>query len=85
MKNKKKIAEKTKPQESGKSCFLENINTCIACGREIPEGMLVCMECEKVLNFSRCTICDAILQENEISLCTRCREMFMRLKNTDQQ
>lgn len=84
MKDKKENVENTKPQESGKSWFVANINTCIACGREIPEGMLTCMECEKGLGVSKCTICDTPLKENEIALCTRCRATFLRPKNKDQ-
>lgn len=84
MKNKNEFAEIRNPQERQKSWRAENINTCVACGMEIPEGMFVCRKCEKELRASKCIICDAPLQENEISLCTRCRITFMYSNNKDQ-
>lgn len=85
MKNKKETVEITKPQESGKSWFIANVNTCIACGREIPEGMLACMECEKGVESALCVVCDEPLKENEISICSRCRAVLLHSRNKDQK
>ncbi|MBR2466748.1 MAG: hypothetical protein IKB38_07475 [Clostridia bacterium] len=57
MKKEKKNAKTTKSQEDGMSWLVANINTCISCGREIPEGNLVCMECEDGRTQKKCTIC----------------------------
>ena len=81
LKNKKKNVEITKPQKSEKSWFGENINTCISCGREIPEGILVCMECERGAQISKCIICDRLLQINEDLICDRCMTALLRLRN----
>ena len=44
---KQEETKKTEQQTENKAKVVSmSINTCIACGREIPEGMLVCMECE---------------------------------------
>lgn len=82
---KQEETKKTEQKTENKVVYVAtSINTCIACGREIPEGMLVCMKCEKGLCDSKCTICDAPLKENEVGLCTRCRATFFRSKNKDQ-
>lgn len=78
-KNKKKKTEMTTPQENGGSWYVENVNTCIACGRVIPEGILVCMECEKGLSRPRCVCCDTPLQNGQ-SVCTKCSEMLLSRK-----
>ncbi len=83
MKNKKEIINISKFQENNRERLVENANTCISCGDIIPEGMLCCMACEKGMKRARCVICDAPL-ENDNSICTRCRNMFLRSKNTDQ-
>lgn len=54
-------------------------NTCISCGKEIPEGVLVCMECEMGLLRPRCVCCDAPLQNGQ-SVCAKCSEMFLKRK-----
>ena len=54
-----------------------SINTCISCGREIPEGILVCMECEMGLSRPRCVCCDAPLL-NGLSVCAKCSEIFLK-------
>lgn len=84
LKNKKENVEITKPQESEKSWFVENINTCISCGKEIPEGILVCMECEWDAENSRCIICDSVLQKNENSICERCVTALLCLNNQEE-
>ncbi len=80
LKNKKENVEITKPQESEKSLFAENINTCISCGKEIPEGTLVCMECEKGLSRPRCVCCDTPLQNGQ-SVCAKCSKLFLKRKS----
>ena len=82
MKDKKENVEVTKPQESGKSWFVANINTCIACGREIPEGRLACMECEIGKSQKRCTICDRLVAESE-AICSNCKTAIFRSKIKD--
>ena len=78
---KKKKTEFTTPQENGGSWYVENINTCISCGREIPEGIFVCMRCEKDLSSPRCVCCDAPLPNGQ-SICAKCSEILLnkRLK-----
>ena len=51
-------------------------NTCISCGREIPEGMLVCMMCERGW---RCVCCDAPLHNGQ-SVCAKCSEILLGRK-----
>ena len=78
-KNKKKRTEFTTPQENGGSGYVENINTCISCGREIPEGIFVCMECEQGLFRPKCVFCNTPLQNGQ-SVCMKCSDMFLRRK-----
>ena len=76
-----------KKQEEAKKIELNNeskvvyvatsTNTCIFCGREIPEGVLVCMECEKGLSRPRCVCCDAPLRNGQ-SVCAKCSEIFLK-------
>jgi predicted nucleic acid-binding Zn ribbon protein len=54
-------------------------NTCIACGREIPEGMLVCKQCEIGASSNRCTICNRAIAESEL-LCDHCKDVIFRSK-----
>ena len=54
-------------------------NTCISCGREIPEGMLVCMMCDKGLSCPRCVCCDAPLHNGQ-SVCAKCSEILLGRK-----
>ena len=80
---KQKETEKTEQQTEKRVTFVAtNINTCIACGREIPEGMFVCRECEVGKSEKRCTICNRLVTESE-SICVHCRAMIFRLKNKD--
>lgn len=75
-----------KKQEEAKKIELNNeskvvyvatsTNTCISCGREIPEGMLVCVECERGW---RCVCCDAPLQNGQ-SVCAKCSEILLGRK-----
>ena len=82
MENKKKNAETTNSQENDRSWFVANINTCISCGREIPEGSLVCMECEVGRSQKKCTLCDKPIAECE-SICANCKAIIFRSKNKD--
>lgn len=76
-----------KKQEEAKKIELNNeskvvyvatsTNTCISCGREIPEGVLVCMECEKGMSRPRCVCCDAPLHNGQ-SVCAKCSEIFLK-------
>lgn len=82
MKNQKEN-EKTTNQTENKVVYVAtSINTCIACGREIPEGMLVCMECEIGKSQRKCTICDRPIAESE-SICSNCKAVIFRSKNKD--
>ncbi len=54
-------------------------NTCISCGREIPEGTLVCMECEKGLSRLRCVCCNTLVQNGQ-SICVKCSKLFLNKK-----
>lgn len=54
-------------------------NTCISCGREIPEGMFVCMMCDKGLPRPRCACCNVPLHNGQ-SVCAKCSEMFLKRK-----
>ena len=71
----------TKNQTENKVVYVAtSVNTCIACGREIPEGMLVCMECEVGRSQKKCTICDKPIAESG-SICSNCRAIIFRSKN----
>ena len=72
----KKIELKT---ESKVVYVATSTNTCISCGREIPEGMLVCMVCDKGLSRPRCVCCDAPLHNGQ-SVCAKYSEIFLKRK-----
>ena len=75
--------KKTEQQTESKVVYrAESINTCIACGCEIPEGMLVCMECEIGKSTKRCTICDRPISEFD-SICSNCKAIIFRSKKKD--
>lgn len=65
--------------ENNVVCVATSINTCIACGREIPEGMLVCMDCEVDRSEKRCRICGRLIAESE-DICSNCRAVIFRSK-----
>ena len=74
---------KTEQQTRNEVTFVAmNINTCISCGKEIPEGMLVCMECEIGMFSNRCTLCNRLIAESE-SICPNCKAIILRSKNKD--
>lgn len=78
-----------KKQEEGKKIELKteshvvyvatSTNTCISCGKEIPEGIFVCMECEQGLFRPKCVFCNTPLQNGQ-SVCMKCSDMFLRRK-----
>ena len=78
-----------KKQEEGKKIELKteshvvyvatSTNTCISCGKEIPEGVLVCVECEKGMSRPRCVCCDAPLHNGQ-SVCAKCSEILLGRK-----
>lgn len=75
---KQEEAKKIEQKNENKIVYVAtSTNTCISCGREIPEGMLVCMECEKGLSRPRCVCCDAPLQNGQ-SVCAKCSEIFLK-------
>lgn len=82
MKNKKKFQKNTCNTENEAVYVAASINTCIACGREIPEGMLVCVECEVGASTKRCTICNRLIAESD-SICENCKAHIFRSKNKD--
>ena len=82
MKNQKESEKTTTQTENNVVYVATSINTCIACGREIPEGMLVCMECEIGKSQKRCTICDRPIAESE-AVCSNCKASIFRSKNKD--
>ena len=55
-----------------------NVNLCISCGREIPEGVLVCVECENAVSALKCNSCGSLLSEAEDSVCEYCRTVLLR-------
>lgn len=75
-KEKENITDQT---ESRVVCVATDINTCVACGREIPEGILVCKECEIGRSPKKCLICDRPVAESE-SVCSNCRAAIFRFK-----
>ena len=80
---KQRETRKAERQTENKVVYVAtSINTCIACGREIPEGMLVCMECEIGKTEKRCTICDRPIAESE-DICSNCRAIIFRLNYKD--
>ncbi len=82
MKNQKENEKITNQTENKVVYVATSINICIACGREIPEGMLVCMECEVGRSQKKCTICDRPIAESE-SICSNCKAIIFRSKNKD--
>ena len=72
----KKIEQKT---ESKVVYIATSTNICISCGREIPEGIFVCMECEQGLFRPKCVFCNIPLQNGQ-SVCMKCSDMFLRRK-----
>ncbi len=49
-----------------------NTNTCICCGEEIPEGILVCPACERGEVPFACQLCGAPLLCDE-QMCSECQ------------
>ena len=82
MKKQKKTKNNEKQTKNRTVYIGTNINTCIACGREIPEGMLVCIECEIGTSTKRCTICDRPIEEGD-SICQRCRDIIFNSTKKD--
>lgn len=82
MKNLKEDKKRTNQTENGDVYVATSINTCIACGREIPEGMLVCMECETFKPNTKCMICNIPLSDGK-TICSKCRSTIFRSKNKD--
>jgi predicted nucleic acid-binding Zn ribbon protein len=79
LKNRKE-SEKTTTQAENKAVYVSSgINTCIACGREIPEGMLVCMECEIGKSQNKCVICNKPVSDRE-TICSKCKSIILRSK-----
>lgn len=77
---KQEETRKTEQQTENKVVYVAtSINTCIACGTEIPEGMLVCMKCEAGRLQKKCTICDRPIAETK-SICSNCRAIIFRSK-----
>lgn len=76
----KKQEETRKPEQQTekKAVYVAaSINTCIACGREIPEGMLVCMECEVGESEKKCMICNSLMAEGDC-ICPNCKAIIFR-------
>ena len=48
---------------------------CIFCGRDIPEGLMVCPICEQSLISGRCSICDC--STDELPICKRCQHKLL--------
>lgn len=80
MKNQKENEKNTNQKENKVVYVATSINTCIACGREIPEGKLVCMECEIGNSERRCAICNRAIADNE-AICQNCRDILFRSKS----
>lgn len=73
MKKHKKLLIRSKVKvKQNEPCPAANANICIMCGREIPEGMLVCIECELGTTPRRCTICNRPISESD-SICPDCK------------
>ena len=53
------------------------VNTCIACGAEIPEGFLVCFACENGTNDARCEGCGRPIPAGE-TVCEECAALFAK-------
>ena len=82
MKKQKKVKKNEQQTENKVVYGATGINTCIACGREIPEGQLVCMVCEVGTSAKHCMICDRPISEWE-SICSNCKDVLFRLKKKD--
>ena len=82
MKKQKKNEKTTNQTKNNAAYYAADVNTCVCCGRIIPEGTLVCMICEKELSVPRCIICDKPLT-NEDSICSNCRAIIFSSKNKD--
>ena len=76
---KKEDAKNARQAESKGVFVAASTNSCISCGREIPEGMLVCMECEKGLSRPRCVCCHTPVQNGQ-SVCVRCSKLLLHKK-----
>ncbi len=80
---KQKENKKTTNQTEHEAVYVAtSINACVICGREIPEGMFVCMECEIGKSQKKCTICGRPIAESE-AVCSNCEEMIFRVKFKD--
>ncbi len=79
MKKQEETREKKLHLQIKAMCTAMSVNTCIACGREIPEGMLVCKQCEVGTSSNRCTICNRAIEESE-TICDDCKDAIFRSK-----
>lgn len=78
---KQEEAKKIEPNTESKVVYVAtSTNNCISCGREIPEGMIVCMECENGLSSPRCMFCNTPLHRGE-SVCIKCSEILLNRKS----
>ncbi len=82
MKKQEERREKELHTKINSKCVAMSINTCIACGRRIPEGILVCRECEVGTSSKRCAICYRLIAESE-RICPNCKTVIFRSKNKD--
>ena len=79
-KNQKESEKTTQKRENCAAYVVMSINICVTCGREIPEGMMICMACELGTFLCRCIVCDRPIAESD-ALCIDCREIIFRSKN----
>ena len=81
MKKRKKLFVIPKSREKqNEPCFAANTNICIMCGKEIPEGMLVCIKCELGTSPQRCEICNRPISEGD-SICPNCKGIIFYEKS----
>ena len=72
----------TAEEENDAIVFVSYQNTCVACGREIPEGRLICANCELDTSMKRCIICDRPISDSD-TICSTCKALIYRLENND--
>jgi len=78
---KSKETQKISQRSEGKRGYIAtSINTCISCGAIIPEGTLVCVQCELAWIEPRCEICGKTV-ETRNAICKSCEEMLLHAKN----
>ncbi len=72
-----KALEELEETKAERIHYTEKENICISCGAIIPEGSLVCFNCQKGLTASYCVVCNKPLGNGNF-VCPHCGNMLLQ-------